>query len=394
VHREPPDWYGQPYSGYERWDDALWECRELLIDWAKHGYLGTYSEIVERIHSIPWPQGPFTHNGAQIGRLLGDVSVQEWLENRPLLSALVVRADERSPGRGFFELASELGLLSSTSEEAKLRFWSSEVAACYETWSRREGKAETPGRAGTRVTPTAARGQETDAGGSERRDRGAGQVVGVDGYRDGWVAVELQDGRFSSASIHAEFASLLETYPSATVIAVDIPIGLPESGLREADVAAKKLLGSRASSVFLSAPRAVLECATHREASELSRRLRGTGISQQAFGLRHRIFEVEKHLGDRVIEVHPEVSFHALARGNVPHRKKSWNGFWRRWELLRAAGIELPSDLGLAGAAPLDDVADAAAAAWSAHRYEKGEARPLPEEPPIDPSSRLVAIWY
>jgi predicted RNase H-like nuclease len=61
---------------------------------------------------------------------------------------------------------------------------------------------------------------------------------------------------------------------------------------------------------------------------------------------------------------------------------------------LRAAGIELPDDLGEAGAAGVDDVLDAAAVAWSAHRIARGMARSLPEQPEPGPDGHAAAIWY
>jgi len=58
-----------------------------------------------------------------------------------------------------------------------------------------------------------------------------------------------------------------------------------------------------------------------------------------------------------------------------------------RRRLLKGAGIVLPEKL---GALPLIDVLDAAAAAWSAARYARGEARSLPE----GATERIGAIWY
>jgi predicted RNase H-like nuclease len=46
--------------------------------------------------------------------------------------------------------------------------------------------------------------------------------------------------------------------------------------------------------------------------------------------------------------------------------------------VLAAAGIVVPTDIGEAGRAGADDVLDAAAAAWSAGRIARGEARCFP----------------
>ena len=61
-------------------------------------------------------------------------------------------------------------------------------------------------------------------------------------------------------------------------------------------------------------------------------------------------------------------------------------------ELLRRSGIDLAA-IGAAAASPLDDVLDAAAAAWSAHRIACGKARSLPDPPELLEGLR-AAIWY
>ena len=89
-------------------------------------------------------------------------------------------------------------------------------------------------------------------------------------------------------------------------------------------------------------------------------------------------------------EVHPEVSFHALAGAELPYAKHSWAGHALRRSLLSAAGIDLPDDLGEAGRAGPDDVLDAAAVAWTAHRIARGIAGSLPDPP----QHGHIAIWY
>jgi len=79
-------------------------------------------------------------------------------------------------------------------------------------------------------------------------------------------------------------------------IAIDIPIGLPDRGVRQADRAARERLGRLASSVFLTPVRAALAAEPYREATAVAVRLTGSGISQQAYRLREKIFEVEEWL--------------------------------------------------------------------------------------------------
>ena len=72
----------------------------------------------------------------------------------------------------------------------------------------------------------------------------------------------------------------------------------------------------------------------------------------------------------------------------------SWNrsNFYDLFEGLAKHGIDLPDKLGDAGKARLDDVLDAAAAAWSAHRIATGHASRLPTEPP--PGQEHISIQY
>jgi predicted RNase H-like nuclease len=50
---------------------------------------------------------------------------------------------------------------------------------------------------------------------------------GVDGCRAGRVGVVLHGGRFIGAVVAARFRDLKSAVPTATVVAVDIPTGLP-----------------------------------------------------------------------------------------------------------------------------------------------------------------------
>jgi len=65
-----------------------------------------------------------------------------------------------------------------------------------------------------------------------------------------------------------------------------------------------------------------------------------------------------------------------------------------RLELVRRHGVELHRTLEGIDKAGADDVLDAAAAAWSAWRVARGQARSLPEPPETGPTGRPVAIWY
>lgn len=131
--------------------------------------------------------------------------------------------------------------------------------------------------------------------------------------------------------------------------------------------------------------RAALQAGDHAEAVLLNRDLAQEGISVQAFSLREKIFEVEQWARagtHRVVEVHPEVSFATMAGAPLAAGKATWAGVERRRHLLADNRIVIASELGSAGAAArVDDVLDAAAAAWSALRVAAGNATRLPDPP-------------
>ena len=219
------------------------------------------------------------------------------------------------------------------------------------------------------------------------------RVVGVDGCRDAWAGVTLSNGRFERAMLLPSLVDVLGAEPEATVVAVDIPIGLPEAGFRAADLEARQFVGPRRHSVFLTPPRDAVEAPTYPEAAVAARRLTGAGLSRQSYGLRSKILEADALADDRVYEVHPEVTFRAIAGEPLALGKKTGGGALLRLRLLEHVGISLPTDLGPAAVAPLDDLLDAAAAAWSAHRIAIGQAETLPAG--LFAASRPEpAIWY
>src|SRR5512132_1317467 len=83
----------------------------------------------------------------------------------------------------------------------------------------------------------------------------------------------LREGAFQRAEVATDFPMLLQTLPDASVIAVDIPIGLLATGWRQADLEAKRFLHPRTSSVFMTPPRPVVEAASYPDANRLCREL-------------------------------------------------------------------------------------------------------------------------
>ena len=222
-------------------------------------------------------------------------------------------------------------------------------------------------------------------------------VVGVDGCKTGWMAVALRDGTHPEAHYLSSIAALESVAHDASAVAIDIPIGLPVAGRREADLQARQFLGPRRSSVFFTPVRDAIDAPTHAVATRAAFDRTGTGISQQAYAIRTKILEVERWLQScelPVYEVHPEVSFAILLGGPARAPKKTWAGMVERRRGLEAAGISLDLVEGVAALrATVDDMLDAAAAAWTARRLARGLGRSFPDPPELDVSHRGVAIW-
>jgi len=225
-------------------------------------------------------------------------------------------------------------------------------------------------------------------------------VTGVDACRRGWVAVSLEVPgpggarhlQVAGVRVHESLAGVLEG-AGASVVGIDMPLGLLESGWREADRAARGLLGPRRSSVFAIPPRAVWAQASYQAASQRCRELTGQGFSIQAWGLRAKLLEAGRYrevCGHPLYEVHPELAFSVMAGAPLARSKHSAAGRDLRRELLGRAGIVVPR----VPLAPAADTLDAAAAAWSAWRIAAGQAVVLPAQPQRDGGGREIAIRY
>lgn len=206
-------------------------------------------------------------------------------------------------------------------------------------------------------------------------------LTGIDGYPGGWVAARLIGSDIDwRACAEGEFSTLV-----ADITAVDMPIGLMDSGWRECDRLARHLLAKAGSRVFMTPPRSVVELglsAPNEVVQEESRRTTGQGVSRQALGLATRILVVDdyvtRHPEALIREVHPELSFLALA-GRVLDSKKTATGVAQRLLALGTWRTDIIDALGRApDGVPIDDCLDALACLWSAERIQQGIAETLP----------------
>lgn len=175
---------------------------------------------------------------------------------------------------------------------------------------------------------------------------------GVDGCKDGWFFVGLGSGGHEFGVIR-KIEELLERIDTRSSVIIDIPIGLPWSGLRERSCdreARRKLSPHRHSSVFPVPSRAAVYARDYPEANELNRRHLDKGLPKQSWAIAPKIREVDELLRQRpefrgrLRECHPEVCFWGLAGEPMRHSKKSQDGIEERIALL-AQHIPDVSDL-------------------------------------------------
>jgi predicted RNase H-like nuclease len=237
-------------------------------------------------------------------------------------------------------------------------------------------------------------------------------VAGVDGCRAGWVAAFVGVGHDGiRVRVLAKFADIFAAPERPSVIAVDIPIGLPAhigpQG-RGPERAVRPLLGDRQSSVFavpsrraVYAPDYGTACRLALETSDPPKK-----VSKQLFMIAPKIREVDETLrsspalADRVFEVHPEVAFWRLNDDRALREPKKVKGrpfdpgLALRRTLLVNHGVSKAATDGVPprGAAP-DDLLDALACAAIARRIQAGVAAPFPDPPLRDEFGLPVAIW-
>jgi predicted RNase H-like nuclease len=237
-------------------------------------------------------------------------------------------------------------------------------------------------------------------------------LAGADGCRSGWVVAFVRpSGDEASVRVVARFADVLAAPEAPAVIAVDIPIGLPERarhGGRAAENAVRPLLGARQSSVFSVPSRSALAADEYREACRIALATSEPprAVSKQLFMIAPKIREVDTCLridpsaAARVFEVHPEVAFWRLNGGRALAEPKKVKG--RCYEpglaLRRRLLVEAEFAAAVVNGAPPsgagpDDLIDALACAAVARRIHAGLATPFPDPPERDAFGLPMAIW-
>lgn len=206
-------------------------------------------------------------------------------------------------------------------------------------------------------------------------------------------------GRVANSTVRPLFADIRQWCDErlALAVGVDMPIGMAVDGVRQSDALARKLLGPRRASLFPTPAHAVLEAESWEEALTANHKASGKGISKQAFNLMPKVRQVRGAIQPsdqpRFSEVHPETSLAVMAQlaGWPPlGPKKTALGVDQRREILaQHIGGSLVEQASSANA-PVVDVLDALAAAWTAGRMVAGSARILGDG--LDPDGYALTL--
>lgn len=169
--------------------------------------------------------------------------------------------------------------------------------------------------------------------------------AGADGCRAGWFVIALTKNGQWQTEVFPNISALRETYREASLILIDVPIGLKGKGAEErrCDREARRILGPpRAAGVFRVPCRQAVYAATYEEASATNGQITGRRLSRQTWGITPKIRQVDSLLltdasaRARIKEIHPEVCFWALAGRLMQHNKKRAEGFDERIKVLQS----------------------------------------------------------
>ncbi|MGE0238341.1 MAG: DUF429 domain-containing protein [Parvibaculaceae bacterium] len=224
----------------------------------------------------------------------------------------------------------------------------------------------------------------------------AGLVAGVDGCPAGWIAALWDGDAQLTTRLCASFAEVMAL--PARIIAVDMPIGLPERSGRPPEREVRARLGERRSSVFAVPAETAVYCLDYRDACavNLEHSDPPRKVSKQCFHLFPKMREIDALMApahqSRIFEAHPELAFWVLngeAPLALPKKVKGQPfppGLDLRRELLRRNGVPVDRlahdyrhrDVGS------DDLLDACACTFVAWRIHNRRSMRFPADPPLN----------
>ncbi len=106
------------------------KVRKKLIEIAKKNTIITYSQLILDCELKIDLSSPKDRN--ELAKILGEISVYEVKNNRPMLSAIVIeKKTPLFPAKGFFTYAKEL---KCQTNESDVDFFAKELTKCFEEW--------------------------------------------------------------------------------------------------------------------------------------------------------------------------------------------------------------------------------------------------------------------
>lgn len=232
------------------------------------------------------------------------------------------------------------------------------------------------------------------------------KYIGIDGCKDGWFYICLDDNQLYNFGILDTIRDLSQISNKSDIVLIDIPIGLREKDKQErsCDKAARKLLQKKGSSVFPAPSRLSLDTKDYQTASKLNLKYTGRKLSKQSYSIIPKIKDVDDYIQTlnrnfRIREFHPELCFLAL-NNFIPllYSKKKKEGQIERAKILlkflnsTSDIIKKASKQFLRKQVAIDDIIDALIGAVTA--TFKDRIISVPQKPEIDNKNLKMEIVY
>src|SRR5262245_45193510 len=119
-------------------------------------------------------------------------------------------------------------------------------------------------------------------------------ICGVDGRKGGWIAIynDIDSGNIFWRT-YDKASDLIFGVPTPEIIAIDIPIGLPDQGSRDCGIAVRECLKARRSSVFSAPILPVLSAKDYKDACRIRSEIEAKKLSLQTWAIVCKIREVD-----------------------------------------------------------------------------------------------------
>jgi len=108
--------------------------RHLILECALKKRFTTYGELILTLN-LPFDLAK-AQDRKELGQILGKISKEEYSNDLPLLSSLVIDSTKMIPGDGFFQLLGELGFPINAESDKDQKILSShkEQMKCFKFW--------------------------------------------------------------------------------------------------------------------------------------------------------------------------------------------------------------------------------------------------------------------